>query len=97
MHFYPIIQGDEREREGEGEAQRAPYDPYRRRRLQRRFGAVRKSLSYERSLSKWERGANEGTSARARPSGLPLRPVAANDANMRDSPSLPASQKTGQD
>ena len=29
-----------------------------------RFGAVRKSLSYERSLSKRERGANEGTSAR---------------------------------
>ena len=47
-----------------------------------RFGAVRKSLSYERSLSKWERGANEGTS------GRPSRPAVADDANMRDSPSL---------
>ena len=55
--------------------------------LRCRFGAVRKSLSYERSLSKWERGANEGTSAR------PSRPTAADDANMRDRPSLPASQK----
>ena len=40
-----------------------------------RFGAVRKSLSYERSLSKWERGANEGTlDIRPRPPARRVRP-----------------------
>ena len=81
MHFYPIIQGDEREREGGRNVLHTI--PIGDAGCSCRFGAVRKSLSYERSLSKRERGANEGTSAR--PAGRASRPAAADDANMRDS------------